>query len=84
MKQYKDFLTMLSSEFNKYLIEHHKTIPHNALVIFEVGGEEEFNHWHKAVSMKNREPKQPVVIVQLRKWRRHSAIDKVTLQKAAA
>jgi asparagine synthetase A len=84
MKQYKNFLAMLSSEFSMYLIEHHKIIPENALIIFEVGGEDDFNDWHRTLSMKNREPKQPVVVVQLKKWRRHSAIDKITMQKAVA
>lgn len=84
MKQYKNFLAMLSSEFNLYMMEHSKTIPLNTLIIFEMEGEKEFNQWHRKLSMKNKEPGQPVVVVRLKKWRKHSAIEKINLQKAVA
>ena len=84
MKKYKNFLAMLSSEFNLYLIEHPKTFPSNTLIVFNMEGEKEFNQWHKNLSMKNREPGQPVVEVQLKKWRRHSALEKIIIQKAVA
>ena len=75
---------MLSSEFHLYLMEHNKSLPENALVIFEVQGEDEFNKWHKKLSVQNREPKQPVVRVEVKKWRRHSSIEKVNLKRAVA
>ncbi|MEP7168329.1 MAG: DUF5647 family protein [Bacteroidota bacterium] len=84
MKKYKKFLAMLSSEFSLYLMEHPKTIPLNTLIIFEMEGEKEFNQWHKKLSMKNREPGQPIVVAQLKKWRRHSSIEKIIIQKAVA
>lgn len=42
IKSYIDFLTMLSTEFHRYLMEneeHAKDLPANALVVFQVEGE---------------------------------------------
>jgi hypothetical protein len=59
-------------------------IPAKALLIFQVEGEEEFNKWHEGLSLKNREPEQPVVYVSVKKWRSHSSIEDVKLREAAA
>lgn len=87
MSSYSDFLTMISSEFHRYLMEHESfadKIPAKALLIFQVEGEEEFNKWHEGLSLKNREPEQPVVYVSVKKWRSHSSIEDVKLREAAA
>ena len=45
MNNYADFLTMVSTEFHRYLMENEKmgsVIPANALVIFQVAGEDDF------------------------------------------
>ncbi len=87
MKEYSDFLTMLSSEFRRYLIENEKfaeDLPSNSLVIFQVEGEDTFNAWHEKMSLKNREKNQPIRYVRLKKWRQHSAIEDVTLVAATA
>lgn len=75
---------MLSSEFHLYLMEHNRSLPENALVVFEVQGEDEFNKWHKKISLQNRESKQPLVRVEIKKWRNHSSIEKVHFAKAVA
>jgi hypothetical protein len=86
MKSYMDFLTMLSSEFHRYLMENEndaEKMPKNALVIFEVEGETDFNRWNKKTSLRNREKGQEVRYVRVRKWRKHSAIEEVSFVSAA-
>ena len=86
MKSYVDFLTMLSSEFHRYLMENEKDaekLPENALVIFQVEGEPDFNRWNEETSLLNREEGQEVSYVRVRKWRKHSAIEEVSSVSAA-
>ena len=62
MSNYNNFLTMISTEFHRYLMENNEfanNIPVNALVIFQVEGEDAFNHGHRKTSLKNRETGQP-------------------------
>jgi len=86
MNTYSKFLTMISTEFDRYVMENEEfaeSIPPNAVIIFQVHGEDEFNVWHKTVSLKNREAEQPVIYVHIHKWRVHSLIEDVSLAKAA-
>jgi len=87
MKHYTEFLTMLSTEFQKYLMEHDAFadhIPSNALIIFHVPEDESFNSWHREVSLRNREPDQPVVYIDVQKWRTHSLLEDVRILKMVA
>ncbi|MDP3112935.1 MAG: hypothetical protein Q8M71_12605 [Thermodesulfovibrionales bacterium] len=87
MGNYADFLAMVSTEFHKYLMENQvsaKKIPANALVIFQVEGENEFNKWHKETSLRNREVNQSVIYVYLKKWREHSSIEEINMEEVAA
>ena len=87
MKDYSSFSAMLSSEFHKYLMEHEKAakrIPKNALVIFRIEGDENFNKWHEKTSLKNREKKQPLIYVNVKSWREKSALEKVSIVRAIA
>jgi len=84
--KYTDFVAMLSTEFHKYLMENKEfasNVPGNALVIFQVDGEEDFNNWHKTTSLKNREEGQTVICVNVKKWRRHSSIEELNLVEVA-
>jgi hypothetical protein len=86
MKNYADFLTMLSSELHRYLMENEesvKDLPENALVVFQVEGEADFNRWNKETSLRNREKGQQISYVHVRKWRKHSAIQEVSFTSAA-
>ena len=50
MSNYTNFLAMVSTEFHRYLMENDEfsdDIPVNALVIFQVEGEDDFNNWQK-------------------------------------
>ncbi len=78
---------MLASEFHRYLMEDEERapmLPENVLLIFQVEGEEDFNRWHKEMSIRNREADQPVAYVHLKKWRLHSVIEDMTLIGAIA
>ena len=59
-------------------------LPDNALLIFEVEGEEDFNRWHREMSLRNIEAAQPVAYVRLTKWRMHSSIEAMTLVGAGS
>ena len=85
MSNYTNFLTMVSTEFNRYLMENEEfaaKIPANALVIFQVEGEDDFNRWHKETSLRNKESDQPVIFVYVKKWRKHSSIEELKLAEA--
>lgn len=87
MKEYSKFLTMISSEFHRYLMENEDfadQLPANALVIFQIEGEDDFNLWHREISLRNKDKDQQVRYVILKKWRQHSAIEDVSLVAATA
>ncbi len=86
MSNYTSFLTMVSTEFHRYLMENDEfsnKIPANALVIFQVEGEDDFNSWHKEMSLRNHEKDQSIIYVYVKKWRKHSSIDEIHLAKVA-
>jgi len=81
---YKGFLVMVSTEFHRYLMENEKVgvkMPGNALVIFKIEGEDDFNIWHKETSLRNREKGQPLFLVSVKKWRQHSSIEELHLSE---
>ena len=87
MSDYSKFTTMLASEFHRYLMDDEKRapkLPENVLLIFQVDGEDDFNRWHKEMSIRNKEADQPVAYVHLKKWRLHSSIEDMTLISAIA
>ena len=87
MSDYNKFTAMLASEFHRYLMEDEERapmLPENVLLIFQVDGEEDFNRWHKEITLRNREAGQSVAYVHLKKWRFHSMIEDMTLIRATA
>jgi len=74
---------MLEREFSGYLQSHEDTaLSANALVIFQVDGETEFNRWHREMSLRHRELNQPVVEVHVRHLRSASLLEDVNLVSA--
>jgi hypothetical protein len=59
-------------------------LPANALVIFQIEGEDDFNLWHREISLRNKDKDQQVRYVMLKKWRQRSAIEDVALVAATA
>ena len=87
MSDYNKFTAMLASELHRYLMEDEEKahlLPDDALIIFQVEGEEDFNRWHKEMTLRNREANQSVTYVHLKKWRFHSMIEDMTLTRATA
>ena len=85
MNDYANVLAMVSTEFHRYLIENEdfaEKIPANALVIFQIEGENAFNRWHKETSLRNRESEQTVILVNVKRWRKHSSIEELNLAEA--
>jgi hypothetical protein len=86
MKSFSKLNSMLAFEFQKYLMEHPEMadrIPANALVIFQIEGDAKFNKWSMETSSKNREKKQPMVRVELKKWREASLLKELKISEAA-
>ncbi|MCK4486149.1 MAG: hypothetical protein KAU38_05220 [Desulfobacterales bacterium] len=86
MTNYTNFLAMVSTEFHRYLMENDafaNSIPANALIIFHIKGENDFNSWHEEMSLRNREPDQPLIYVNVNKWREHSSIEEIDMAKVA-
>ncbi len=84
MSNYSNFLAMVSIEFHRYLMENEEfaeKIPANALVIFQIEGEDDFNKWHKETSLKNRESNQTIIFVNVKRWRKHSSIEELNLSE---
>ncbi len=86
MSDYTNFLAMVSTEFHRYLMENDEfgnDIPANALVVFQVEGEDNFNNWHKEMSLRNREADQTIMYIHVKKWRQHSAIEGIRVAVGA-
>ncbi|MDZ7695875.1 MAG: DUF5647 family protein [Deltaproteobacteria bacterium] len=82
MGNFNRFLAMLSTEFHKYLIDNEELgekIPPNAMVVFQVDGDDAFNRWHKDMSLRNREKDQPMILIRVKSWRDHSSIEELHL-----
>lgn len=87
MNNYTNFLSMVSTEFHRYLMENESIadkVPPNALVIFQVEGEDDFNNWHKQTSLRNRHGNQPIIYVYVKKWREHSSIEELNIAEEVA
>lgn len=85
MESYRKMSALLSSEFDRYLMKHPgraKKLPKNALIVFQVVGEEGFNSWSERVSLKYRESSQPVFYAKVRGFQTTSAFKDIVLEKA--
>jgi len=69
----KDFWGLQRSigfEFSRYILAHpelSKKIPPNALVIFQIDDNPQFNKWALNMAKKIKEPKQPLIFIQVEK-----------------
>ncbi len=87
MKAYSKLVAMLSSEFQKYLMKHPEIedqIPFNALIIFQIAGENAFNKWSEAVTLRNREENQPVITITIQRWRETPSLESVQVKEFVA
>jgi len=83
MTAYSKLTALLSSEFNRYLIEHGEVaemVPKGALVIFQIEGETSFNKWSREMSRRNREKGQMLVYVRVKKWRQRACLEELEVK----
>lgn len=69
-KEYFERALEVSTEFDRYVLSHPEIaekIPQNALVVFLLENEPEFNEKALEIAHKQREPNQPVVKVKVQK-----------------
>ena len=86
MEVYKTMAALLSSEFDRYLVTHAtmaKRLPKNALIVFQVMGEERFNRWSEKIALQYRGVNQPIVYVKIRDFHLSSVLKNVMLEKIA-
>ena len=87
MKAYSKLVAMLSSEFQKHLMKHPEIedqIPFNALIIFQIAGENAFNKWSEAVTLRSREENQPVITITIQRWRDTPSLESVQVKEFVA
>lgn len=67
-KYFWELQRTLSAEFSKYVLAHPEIddrIPNNAQIVFRIKGNDDFNAWSQQISIAQREPNQPVIIVEI-------------------
>ncbi len=78
----------LVREFDRYILEHPEfaeQIPDNALVVMQIEGDDEFNHWAREIAAKNLEQNQPLVYITIAELKPvRSRIEKLKLELVAA
>lgn len=62
--------TDLIKEFNRYMREHPElanSIPHNAVIIMQLEGDEGFNKWSNKMAKEHMEKDQSVIYIRIKK-----------------
>lgn len=74
-------------EFEKYVLDHPdlaNRIPRNAVVSVRLDGDDKFNRWSQRLAEKQREGRQPVYCVTIKKLRPvRSRIEELRVERAA-
>lgn len=68
MKNFEVQHAILIREFNQYLFDHPQfadEIPQGAIIVLQLGDDEEYNQWSRQVAEMNREPGRPVVYIEI-------------------
>jgi hypothetical protein len=83
-KRFVEENSMLVKEFDRYILEHPEfadQLPNNALVVMQIDGDEEFNHWAKETAQRVTEKDTPVVFVTITELKPvRSRIEKLKLE----
>jgi len=87
MNAFEQKNTELIKEFNRYVREHPKfaeQIPHDAVVILQLEGDEEFNRWARQLAEGHRAEKAPIILVKVKKLKPlRSRIEQLELEQMA-
>ncbi len=85
--RFTDKNTMLVREFDRYILEHSEfadKIPDNALVVMQIGGDEEFNEWARKTGESVAEKENTIVYITVTELKPvRSRIEKLKLEMAA-
>ncbi|OGP65543.1 MAG: hypothetical protein A2169_01155 [Deltaproteobacteria bacterium RBG_13_47_9] len=77
--------TELVKEFDAYIREHPEfaePIPHNAIVVMQLEGDEEFNKWSLELAESHKREGHPVVYVRIKRLKPvRSRIEELELQQ---
>lgn len=66
--EFADRMLELSSELDRLVLRDEKLadrIPNNAVIVFQVNGDEAFNRHARDLAKRSRQPNQPVVVVSV-------------------
>jgi hypothetical protein len=70
-KRLQEQHTLLIQEFNQYLFDHPAEflthIPQGAVIVLQLGGDEEYNRWSRRAAEKTRGEGQPLAFVEILK-----------------
>ena len=79
--------TILVKEFDRYILEYPEfadKIPENALVVMQVEGDDEFNHWAKETALNIADKDTPIVYITITELKPvRSRIEKLKLELVA-
>lgn len=67
-KYFWELQRTLTAEFSKYVLSHpeiDEQIPDNAQIVFHLKGNTDFNVWSEKIGLAQKEPNQPVIIVEI-------------------
>jgi hypothetical protein len=85
--KFTDKNTILVKEFDRYILEYPEfadKIPENALVVMQVEGDEEFNHWARETAMSVADKDTPIVYITITELKPvRSRIEKLKLELVA-
>lgn len=87
MNAFEQKNTELIKEFNRYVREHPRfaeQIPHDAVVILQLEGDEEFNRRARQLAEGRRAGKAPMILVKIKKLKPlRSRIEQLELERIA-
>ena len=77
----------LVKEFDRYILEHPEfaeRLPDNALVVMQIEGDDEFNHWAKQAAQEAADEDTPIAYVTITEIKPvRSRIERLRLELAA-
>jgi hypothetical protein len=86
-KRFLEKNSMLVKEFDRYMLEHPEfaeTIPDNALVVMQIGEDEEFNNWARRTAQSVAETDTRIVYITITELKPvRSRIEKLKLKLVA-
>ena len=87
-KAFAEKNSVLVKEFDRYILEHPEfadQLPDNSLVVMQIEGDDEFNHWAKQAAKEAAEKDTPVAYITITEIKPvRSRIENLKLELSAA